>query len=456
MKEQMSKRYLLAYCTAIFGMVVVVGVGTWYVWRTFEAAREERREEIIRTVEEACGQLALKAVRSDAAVSYDEERRALVYEMKGNTVYCPVEKELSHRWSAATPMYDARDTNLWTLEALNEHIQERERERRGKELILTLTEREGWGKTLHQFRTGDETKGVKDRIEVPLGYLSQNGLEVEYTLARGEVWAMCWQAVVHAGTLTLCVALCFWLLFYHLRVERRNGEIRRFYMQMYRHDLRRLMGTAMNWLEVLRIRTKGRLTEEESQMAAEGTEALEEVMAGIERMIAVQVCEHGLRARHEDVDMHALLGGLTNKEKWGLTGEKPVEFTTDFRAGNPMVEGDQELLESLFLNLVGNALKYSRERVVVRLATRELEDDRMEVTVEDNGTGIPPEMRERVFERGYRLERDKERREGKGWGLYMVRRIAEAHKGSVRLEDAEGGGSRFTVTLRHKRKRIWG
>lgn len=456
MKEKRSIQFLIAYYTAIVGMAVTVGTGAWYVWRAFEAAREERREEIARTVEEACGQLALKAVRSDVSVNYDEKKGALVYEMDGNTVYCPVEKELSHHWSAATPMYDARDTSLWTLEALNEYIQERERGRRGRELALTLTEQEDWGKMVHQFRTGDETKGMKERIDVPLGYLSQNGLEVEYTLPRGEVWAMCGQAAALAGALTLCVALCFWLLFYHLRVERRNGEIRSFYMRMYRHDLRRQMGTAMNWLEALRRRTKDRLTEEEGKMADEGTEALEEVTAGIERMIAVQVCEHGLRGHYEDVDMHALLEELTDKEKWGLTGGKEVEFATDFRADNPVVRGDRELLESLFLNLVGNALKYSRERVAVRLSTRELEGGRMEVTVEDNGLGVPPEMRERVFERGYRLERDKERRTGKGWGLYMARRIAEAHKGSIRLEDAAGGGSRFTVVLRHKRKRIWG
>ena len=428
----------------------------WYVCHLYQTEKEKQASFYKDVIAHETGMACMDARRENCMVGYDMKEKELVYVVDGERIVRKLAEGKSGYWLMTTPVYDVRDTSKWSLQSLNERIQEKIRGKRGKEMPLALTERDSAGKVLHSLQTRNAAEGELCRFAVPLGYLSQNSLQVEFSIPRGDIWKAIKEEAALLCAFGILAFLCVWLLFHHLRVERRNGEIRRFYMQMYRHDLRRLMGTAMNWLEVLRIRTKGRLTEEESQMATEGTEALEEVMAGIERMIAVQVCEHGLRARHEDVDMHALLGGLTNKEKWGLTGEKPVEFTTDFRAGNPMVEGDQELLESLFLNLVGNALKYSRERVEVRLATRELEGDRMEVTVEDNGTGIPPEMRERVFERGYRLERDKERRKGKGWGLYMVRRIAEAHKGSVRLEDAEGGGSRFTVTLRHKRKRIWG
>ena len=454
--ENMNRRFKFIWCMVIVGIGAVAGFDVWYLYRLFGHAEEERREEITRFVEEACGRLALKAARGDAMVGYDESRRELVYEMDGDTIHCPMARELSHDWSSATPMYDVRDTSVWTLEALNGYVQELERERRGRELAVALTETDSWGRTLHRYRSGARGEGAEGRIEVPLGYLSQNKLVAEYVLPRGEIWAMCRWEAAHVAGFTLCVVLCVLVLFYYLRVERRNLEIRRFYMRMYRHDLRRLMGTAKNWLETLRIRTRDRLTEEERGFAAEGTEALDEVTDGLEQMIAVRVCEHSLRVRYRDVDIHALLGGLTNKEKWGLTGGKEVTFTTDFKAENPVARGEEDLLASMFVNLVSNALKYSGPRVEIRLATREAEGGMMKVTVEDNGFGIPAEMRERVFERGFRLERDEGKVKGSGWGLYMVKGIAEAHKGSVRLENKEGGGSRFVVLLRHKKEWPWG
>ena len=89
----------------------------------------------------------------------------------------------------------------------------------------------------------------------------------------------------------------------------------------------------------------------------------------------------------------------------------------------------------------------------VCLSTREAQQDRMEVVVEDNGPGIPPEARGRVFERDFRLKRDRERLSGTGWGLFMVRRIVEAHGGDIRTEERAGGGSRFVIHLKHKR--LW-
>ena len=69
------------------------------------------------------------------------------------------------------------------------------------------------------------------------------------------------------------------------------------------------------------------------------------------------------------------------------------------------------------------------------------------LTVEDNGPGVPPELRDRIFDRFVRGNGDAGVRSGSGLGLAIVKAVADSHGGSVHLESPAGGGARFVVTL---------
>ena len=110
----------------------------------------------------------------------------------------------------------------------------------------------------------------------------------------------------------------------------------------------------------------------------------------------------------------------------------------------PTVNGDSGQLRRVFLNLVGNALKFRGDaapRVDVSAARREHE---WVVSVRDNGVGIAREDSSKVFGMFSRLERSVE---GSGIGLAVCRRVVEAHGGHIWVEPADGGGSAFRFTL---------
>ena len=109
----------------------------------------------------------------------------------------------------------------------------------------------------------------------------------------------------------------------------------------------------------------------------------------------------------------------------------------------PEVLADPDRLDRILANLVGNALKYSREQVVVT-ASRDGEAA-VKVTVADRGPGIGAGDLPRIFERYYRGQRHEG--EGLGLGLYIVRKLVEAHGGRISAESEVGEGSRFTFTL---------
>jgi signal transduction histidine kinase len=109
------------------------------------------------------------------------------------------------------------------------------------------------------------------------------------------------------------------------------------------------------------------------------------------------------------------------------------------------VRGHREQLARVVRNLLVNAARHARDRVEVSLRAR---DGQVELVVDDDGPGIPPEERDRVFERFTRLDEGRARDAGgAGLGLAIVRAVVERHHGTVVLDDAPLGGARFTVLL---------
>ncbi len=112
------------------------------------------------------------------------------------------------------------------------------------------------------------------------------------------------------------------------------------------------------------------------------------------------------------------------------------------------VRADADRLEQVLGNLVDNAIKYGRREGTVRIGARVADAGEVEVVVEDDGPGIPPEALERVFERFYRVDKARSREQGgTGLGLSIVKHIVQSHGGRVWVKSEAGQGARFYFTL---------
>ncbi|MBT0551558.1 sensor histidine kinase [Riemerella anatipestifer] len=112
------------------------------------------------------------------------------------------------------------------------------------------------------------------------------------------------------------------------------------------------------------------------------------------------------------------------------------------------VLADKQKISQVLLNLVSNAIHYAnREKAVVEVITS-VHKDKVVVEVKDNGMGIKPEILPRVFERFYRVESSRNRREGgSGLGLAIVKHILEAHGQSIEAKSVYLSGASFIFTL---------
>ena len=110
-----------------------------------------------------------------------------------------------------------------------------------------------------------------------------------------------------------------------------------------------------------------------------------------------------------------------------------------------LVDGWRDDLHRLVLNLIENSLRHTPPGTPVRASAYATEDGTIRIVVEDQGPGLPAEIRDRAFERFVRGAGDGGR--GSGLGLAIVSAVAEGHGGSVAYEDRLNGGARFIVTL---------
>jgi len=112
------------------------------------------------------------------------------------------------------------------------------------------------------------------------------------------------------------------------------------------------------------------------------------------------------------------------------------------------VQGDEDLLVTALRNLLENAVAYSPEKTRVVVSTRRAGDDAAEISVADQGIGIPERDLERIFERFYRVDPARSRATGgTGLGLAIVKHVTSAHGGKVTVWSKEGAGSTFTLRL---------
>ncbi len=210
------------------------------------------------------------------------------------------------------------------------------------------------------------------------------------------------------------------------------------------HDLRtpltRLRGTAELALQ------GGADPAEAREALADCVEESERVLHLLEALLDISAAEAGaLKLDRDRIDARSLLDRaadlyreVAEEKKISLTIEatEPAEFSADaIRLGQAIN------------NLVDNALKYTPSGGRVALTAR-AEPRHVEMTVTDNGPGVPPAEREAIFRRLYRGDASRSQR-GLGLGLSLVKAIVEAHGGTVTVSDAPGGGAQFVVRIPH-------
>ena len=180
----------------------------------------------------------------------------------------------------------------------------------------------------------------------------------------------------------------------------------------------------------------------------EESDRLNRFVEGLIELARIEAGELRLRLRWGAVD-EVVETALSRAEPLTKRHRISVEIEDEL----PVVRVDPHAVAEVVYTLVDNAAKYSPPGTTIRVTAARAEDEMIRVAVEDEGQGVPPELRERVFDKFFRATRDGDagsagRPAGTGMGLAIARGIVEAHGGRIRVEGRAGGaGTRVAFTL---------
>lgn len=180
--------------------------------------------------------------------------------------------------------------------------------------------------------------------------------------------------------------------------------------------------------------------------------ALERVLGEIQNMqnivnalLTLGQAEAGaMRVKKKTVDLSGLLEELL--ELYVPSAEERHLTLQGRIAPNLSIEADRQLLARIFANLFDNELKYVPAGGTI-LLTAFAKGKRVEIRVEDNGPGIPAEMRDKIFERFARLDPSRTLSSGAGLGLSLVKTFAQLLQGEICVAESSLGGAAFILTL---------
>ncbi len=166
----------------------------------------------------------------------------------------------------------------------------------------------------------------------------------------------------------------------------------------------------------------------------------------VDHLLALTAADEADAAPRVALDLAPLLYDLAD-EMGPLVREAGLRLDVDVPDHLPAVQANAEQLGIAVHNLLDNAVKYTPAGGAVRLSARE-SGGKVAISVADTGVGIPAEALPHIFQRFYRVDKARSRRQGgAGLGLSLVQRIVEAHGGAVTVASQPNAGSTFTITL---------
>jgi two-component system, OmpR family, sensor kinase len=201
------------------------------------------------------------------------------------------------------------------------------------------------------------------------------------------------------------------------------------------HELRTPLTSVLANLELLELELEG----EQREAAASALRSSRRMRRLVADLLLLARADAGRVARHVPVDLSEVLTEAAG-ELEPVAGDHQI--SVDAPPGAEL-DGARDELHRLATNLLENALRHTDPGTAVE-ATVERRNGEVVLSVEDDGPGIPPELRDKVFERFFRGAGD--RSGSSGLGLSIVRAVAQSHDGTVTLEEPlDGRGARFVV-----------
>jgi two-component system phosphate regulon sensor histidine kinase PhoR len=250
-------------------------------------------------------------------------------------------------------------------------------------------------------------------------------------------------SLIILGLLIAVLALGIWFLYRNIRREMYLAQAKSEFVSNVSHEIRTPLSLISMYAETLEM---NRVSEEKKKeyhsVIAKETARLSGIVNRILNFSQIEANKK--KYENKPLQLNDIVDEVLKSYYFHL---KDKGFLCQFEkdVNLPVILGDRESIKEAFINLVDNAMKYSREKKVISIATGK--DGKFSfVEVNDQGIGIAKKHQEEIFEQFYRAPTgDVHDTKGSGLGLTLVKKTMDAHRGKVKVESMPGKGSTFRL-----------
>ncbi len=316
------------------------------------------------------------------------------------------------------------------------------------------------GKTVLGDSADADGRGVLSSAEALDDYLFSVTVRARDEVLRLEKMNV-YLAVVLAPIALIAVAIVFMLdrrmrRFAHEAEDRareleRSVEMRATLIRGVTHDIKNPLGAASGYADLLEEGMAGILNPRQLEMVRRFKVLVGTATHTVTELLDLARVDGALSIDQRDTDIVATVRDVCNGYEAGAA-QKGISLTLDAPSANLPIRTDPTHVRHVLDNLVSNAIKYTPPGGSVAVGVSRTDGDgpgepHIAISVRDNGPGIPPAYREKIFDEFFRAPSADPAVSGNGLGLAISRRIAHMLGGDISLSDAPGHGSIFTLAL---------
>ena len=287
-------------------------------------------------------------------------------------------------------------------------------------------------------------------IQSPTGSLSE-GLTPQELLVivvphvNNIIWKQMYWMVLGAIVFTLIIFAAFFITLRALFNQKKLSEIKSDFINNMTHEFKTPLATISLAVDALKnekvINDRAKMDYFSSIIKDENKRMNKQVETILQ---AALLDKQEIQLNEKPVHAHELINAAINNINLPLA-EKNGKLEIHLDATNDLILGDEVHFINIINNLLDNAVKYSKENLLIKLTTSNI-NGHLRIKIEDNGIGMNKETLHRIFEKFYRAHTGNIHNvKGFGLGLSYVKTIVDAHKGKIKADSTPGKGSCFTI-----------
>jgi two-component system, OmpR family, phosphate regulon sensor histidine kinase PhoR len=278
-------------------------------------------------------------------------------------------------------------------------------------------------------------------------FITPQFLSVYFPNQKRYLLSSMWWLLVVSLMFMLALIFSFYYTISTIFKQKKLSEIKNDFISNMTHEFKTPISTISLAVEVLNDKSveksKDRVTNYVKMIGDEN----KRLSLLVENILQTAILDKGeFKLKVQPIDIHLLIEQTFTNIKLQVEN-KEGQISAELNAMNPMVNGDRIHITNILFNLIDNALKYSKEKPIIKVCTKN-DSEGVFISVQDRGIGINRENQKRIFDTMYRVPTGNIHNvKGFGLGLSYVKAVVEKHGGSIKVESEVGKGSTFTLYL---------